>query len=128
MRVSFTKVGAEYTSGREDQISQAVQRAQWHPIPYKMSFSGGEGLKAAIKEFRIPKVSHAADYYDFVSGIPHPEGEFGLLGVRGHYTNGVVDVIFVDFGIGLCPVCMIEHETQLSSNPWLSNSRKGDTP
>ncbi len=93
---NWTKVGEEHTKGKQDQIAKIIERMQWQPIPCEMGIMPGEGIKAAIKQLRIPKVTRVA-----VSSEMAP---YGFLGIEGNYTNGRARICLVDEGIGVTPI------------------------
>lgn len=114
MKRTWTKVGTE-VAGNELEDGASLDRAtvmlaidnlEWRAIPkggtLEAPFMPGEGIKAAIKELRIPKVSHVA--------WSHELAPYGFYGIRGHYTNGDAEVYIVDLGTHLVPVCSDFHE------------------
>ena len=56
-------------------------------------------IRHAIKEFRIPNVSHIAD-----SAKLEP---FGFYGIRGHYENGCGEIFLLDRGTEVVPIVSI---------------------
>ena len=90
MKRTFTNVGKEYTDGKQDEIGAMFERLEWHEIPYTMGMGPGLGIKEAIKQLRIPKVSHVAD--------SHELAPYGLMGVIGHYKNGEARIYLIDIG------------------------------
>lgn len=98
--MEWTKIGIEYTETPEQKkrIEGAISRAEWLDLKDGLSVGlmPGMGIKGAIKEFRIPKVSHVA--------ILHDLAPYGLYGIRGHYKNGEVDIFFVDEGTSIVPI------------------------
>lgn len=93
---NWTQIGqAEgFSKGR---IEAAILNMEWTTIPKTMPMSQGLGIKAAIKELRIPKVSHIADSNQLAP--------YGFYGIRAHYANGDADIYIVDRGSDLIPVC-----------------------
>ena|SRR5271156_1972938 len=110
MQRTWTKVGEEiYTHTLEDgeeradrgRIERAIEAIQWREIPkvgtLEAPFMPGEGIKAAVKQLRIPKVSHVA--------WTNRLAPYGFYGIRGHYKNGQAEIFIVDTGCELVPVC-----------------------
>jgi len=64
----------------------------------------GDGIKAAIKEFKLPRVSHIA--------ISDELSPFGLYGINSHFNNKSIRVFIVDIGVELVPICVIEDEAK----------------
>jgi len=93
----WTQVGIYYTQGKRPMISEAIDHMKWQTIPCDMAFSPGEGIKAAIQHFHIPKVSQVACSHDLAP--------YGLLGIQGHYKNGVSRIYILDIGTQLVPIC-----------------------
>jgi hypothetical protein len=107
---NWTIVGQQDLNGRNtdgaepitrSRIESAIASITWQEIPKHGSISlpamQGEGIKAAIREFRIPKVSHIAYSNDLAP--------YGLLAIRGHYANGTAEIFIADLGTHLVPVC-----------------------
>jgi len=90
MERTWTKVGKHHTHGREEDIGGMIDRLNWKEIPCEMGMMPGEAIKAAIKELRIPKVSHVAN--------SHEMAPYGLLGIKAHYKNGDANIYLVDEG------------------------------
>ena len=97
MKRTWTEVGKVYTEGKQDAISRHIDGMEWQEVPCTVGMAPGEGIKEAIKELRIPKVSHIA--------ISLKMAPLGLYGVRGHYKNGMAQVYMVDSGDVLTPIC-----------------------
>lgn len=93
----WTETGKQHTEGRHDEISSYVADVEWQGIPCTVGMMPGEGIKAVIKELKIPKVTHIA--------VSHELAPFGLYGIRAHYKNGMVEVFVVDTGTELSPIC-----------------------
>jgi len=104
MRTDWTTVGKEYseTDGLRARIRAAVDAMEWHDLrgtgELSAPFMPGEGIKAAIKELRIPKVWRVAWSSDLAP--------YGFYGISGRYRNADVDIYLVDAGTHLTPVCM----------------------
>jgi hypothetical protein len=82
-------------------VVRAIGTVEWQEIPeggtISVAMMPGEGIKEAIKQLRIPKVSHIA--------ISNELAPFGFYGIRGHYKNGDAEVFLVDTGCSITPVC-----------------------
>jgi hypothetical protein len=117
MKIDWMKSGAEYSGTRAKKerllaITDAIDRAEkpiggefdaWLPVPtpdqppLKLGMMQGMGIKAAIKQYRIPNVSHIA-----VSTAGAP---YGLYGIRGNYIkDGPIDIWFMDDGVSLTTI------------------------
>jgi hypothetical protein len=103
MITEWTKTGSEYTKGKEPAIKNIIGRMDWMKLPGKdeaalsIGAMPGLGIQGAIREYRIPKVSHIA--------ISHEMAPYGLYGIRGHYKNADVDIFLVDSGCEIIPIC-----------------------
>ena len=103
-RRDYTNVGkaAGYTGTEEAdaKINAAIERLKWLDVENNREVAAmpGMAIKEAIKQLKIPKVSHYA--------ISHELAPYGLVGIRGHYVNGDVQVYLVDSGGCVTPVCM----------------------
>ena len=106
---TWTKVGEalvgspidEGTILGRDMVCRAIDRLQWLEIPkdgtLEVAAMPGLGIKEAIKELKIPKVSHIA-----ISSALAP---YGFYGIRAHYKNGDAEIFLVDAGSHITPVC-----------------------
>lgn len=90
MERTWTKTGAEHTDGKHDALADAFDALEWQALPIECAMMPGEGIKHAIRSFRIPKVSHVA--------ISHELAPYGLYGIRGHYPNGSAQIYILDRG------------------------------
>lgn len=98
MERTWTEVGEHYSKGaNRKKIERYIEALEWQPVPCTVGMMPGMAIKEAVKEFRIPKVSHIA--------ISHEMAPLGFYGIRGHYANGTGQVYLVDDGISLTPVC-----------------------
>jgi hypothetical protein len=113
MRIDWTKVGKEFTQGKQEQFLKAAQNLDWLELQKGKSLSlpmmQGEGIKGAIKELRLPKVSHIA--YDSIP-VMDCDGEdyYFFYGIHAHYKNADVKVFIIDDGCKLTPVFMEVNE------------------
>jgi len=102
-QIYYTKTGAEHngTDKQKEKLARTIKGLEWLEMPkagesLSLPMMPGEGIKAMIKEFRIPKVSHIA--------ISHEMAPYGFYGIRGHYKNADVDIFVIDEGTLLVPV------------------------
>lgn len=93
---TWTDVGKGYTTGKHAKIGAMFDRMEWQKLPCTMGMMPGEGIKEAIKQLRIPKVSHVAS--------SHELAPYGLLGITGHYKNGCAKVYLIDTGTEVIPI------------------------
>lgn len=105
-KINWTKVGIEYngTDTQKQNLINLFDSAQWLEVKpgLIMSFMTGEGIKAAIKALKLPRVSHVCD----LDGM----GPAALYGIRAHYANAkTVDVFIIDEGYQSIPVCTVVH-------------------
>lgn len=104
----WMKVGAEHSDGEHNRarLGAAFAGLVWQEIPVggslEMPMMQGEGIKAAIRELRLPKVSHVADSNELAP--------YGLYGIRAHYKNGRADVYVIDEGSCLVVVAVDFYE------------------
>ena len=96
MKRTWTNVGKEHTEGKEVELNEIFNRMEWHELPYTMGAMPGMGIKEAIKQFKIPKVSHVATSNELAP--------YGLLGIKAQYKNGNAIIYLVDEGIGVVPI------------------------
>ena len=102
--IYYTQTGSDYnkTESQKKRLAEIIDRLDWLEMPkhgesLSLPMMPGEGIKAMIKEFGIPKVSHMA--------ISHDMAPYGFYGIRGHYKNADVDIFVIDEGSILVPVC-----------------------
>lgn len=106
---TWTQVGAADVIGKRLEgggrvtrpaVERAIEALSWIDVPesdeLSLSMIPGEGIKAAIKELRIPKVTQIA--------ISHDLAPYGLYAIEGNYKNGRAVVYVVDLGSNLIPV------------------------
>ena len=97
MKRTWTEVGEKYTRGKQGDIAVMVERMEWRTLPCEMGMGPGMAIKEAIKAFKIPKVSRVATSNEMAP--------YGLLAVEGHYKNGRAQVLMVDDGVSITPIC-----------------------
>ncbi|KKK93893.1 hypothetical protein LCGC14_2688350 [marine sediment metagenome] len=90
MKRTWTQVGIEHTQDRQEEIAGMIDRLDWQTIPCTMAMMPGEGIKAVIKELRIPNVSHVA--------CSREMAPYGLMGIKARYKNGHATIYLVDEG------------------------------
>ena len=100
---NWLTIGKEYTDTYEKRakILEAVKEVEWFNMPAKgealsLPMMPGEGIKAAIREFRIPKVSRV--------GHGRALAPYGLIAIEGNYSNGQAQIYLMDSGIELIPL------------------------
>lgn len=93
MKRTWTSVGKKHTEGREAEIGEMFNQLKWQKIPCTMAAMPREGIKVAIKELRLPKVSHVAS--------SHELAPYGLMGIKAHYKNGDAIIYIVDEGCSI---------------------------
>jgi len=98
MIIEFIEIGKKHTQGNEEIVKENILSAEWEAVEKGKSypFSQGMAIDEAIKQFRIPKVTHVSLYGVF-SGL-------GLYGIRAHYKDEEVDIFFVDDGVSITPI------------------------
>ncbi len=104
MKINWTEIGAEYSTGEHarEKIIGAYNKMEWLELKDKptMGFMQGNGIKAAIKEFRIPAFA-VADSFELAP--------YGLYGIKANYKdNNRVDILVIDSGDSITPVCANE--------------------
>lgn len=102
MQRTWTQVGKAHNRAT---VERAITSIEWLEIPkggtLEAPMMPGEGIKAAIQQLRIPKVSHVAWSSELAP--------YGFYAIRGHYANGDAEVYIVDMGTHLVPVCSDFH-------------------
>jgi len=109
---TWTQIGREYvpTDKERREITAAIKRLTWRDVAERRQEGAMQamGISEAIKQLRLPKVSHyAADGCVF--------GSYGLYGIRAHYSNGSAEVYVLDYGTGLMPVVTDFHPVEVSA-------------
>lgn len=106
---TWTKVGERLIGTALDEgvifdraaIVRAIRSLEWQEIPKGGTLSApamqGLNISAAIKDLKIPKVSHVAWTNELAP--------YGFYGIRGHYANGDAEIYIMDSGTVLTPVC-----------------------
>lgn len=99
---TWTTVGRKHTRTKTQRgfVAAAIGKLEWQPVPLvdRVPFAAAYALKAAITEFRIPKVSAIA-----VDG-PVIENRYGIYGIEGNFVNGRARVYLLDRGSDLVPL------------------------
>ncbi len=102
-----TAVEHNGTDNQKTRIRRAIGWIEWIAVPKEnepalsLPMMQGEGLKQAIKEYRIPKVSHV--------GYSSELAPYGLLAIRGHYKSETVEIYVIDCGSEIMAVCVDVH-------------------
>ena len=96
MERNWTSVGKEHTENKHDKLDTIFDGMLWQKIPCTMGMMPGEAIKAAIKQLRIPKVSHVS--------CSNELAPYGLEGIIGHYINGEARVYLLDTGTEVIPL------------------------
>jgi len=104
MRIDWMKNANEHngTDQQKATIQKAAADLEWLAMPKKgeslsLPMMPGEGIKAAIVELKIPKVSHIA--------IGNDLAPYGFYGIRASYKNADVEVFLIDAGTYMAPLC-----------------------
>ncbi len=94
MQRTWTSVGSEHNAddSKRARLAAMFDRLEWQELKPDTveAMMPALGIRAAIKELRIPKVSHYA--------ISRELAPYGLYGIRGHFTNGQAEVYLCDEG------------------------------
>lgn len=96
MERTWTSVGKEHTEGKEVELAEIFGRMEWQKLPCTMAAMPGMGIKEAIKQLQIPKVSHVS--------CSNELAPYGLMGIKARYKNGSATIYLVDEGIGVVPI------------------------
>lgn len=100
MRRDYTAIG-EREGYTKEAIDSGILTAQdWQDISVDKSvaFSQGYAITEAIKQFRIPKVTHVSQF-GMIDG-------HSLLGIRAKYKNGLAEIYIADNGLDAIPVAI----------------------
>ena len=100
MKRDYTGIGAEsgYDRGQIDKGIETIDEWQDLAENKTMAFSQGYAVNEAIKTFKIPKVSHVAQF-GMICG-------HGLIGIRAQYQNGTAQIYLANNGCECIPVAM----------------------
>lgn len=100
MNINWTQTGVPIMQDEgisQEHVQRVIDSLEWQEIPKAGSLSlpmgPGLAIKAAIKEFQMPKVSHVA--------VANDLAPYGFYGIRAHYSNGDADVFVLDLGTEL---------------------------
>jgi hypothetical protein len=111
--VEYPAIGKAYTTTdvQRAQLQSVIDRLEWSETQKSkdVPFSQGYAIKAAIKEFQIPKVSAFA--YNGVLG------NYSILGIEGNYTNGRVRLYFLDRGSDVIAVAADPQDALAAADP-----------
>lgn len=110
MERTWTQVGEEETQGKRTRYARMIERLKWQALPLKkVGMMPAECIKTAIRELRLPKVSHIA--------ITNEAAPYGLYGIRAHYSNGMAQVYILDRGSDALPIASDFEEATVSVAP-----------
>lgn len=121
MKRNWTTVGAEYHEGEtrfgesRSRVERAIAKLKWKPVPDSLPMMPGLGIKAAIKELRLPKVSKVAinGYLQMPDG---PESaHYAIYGIEANYANGRARIYVLDTGTGLVVLASDFWEKELAA-------------
>ena len=104
---SWLNVGAPtYTDGEfvledgralnQSILVSAIFRLDWREPAGEYPMMVADALTALVRELRIPRV--------YAVAYSHELAPYGLLAVRGHYTNGDATIVAIDQGHCITPV------------------------
>lgn len=82
-----------------DMVVKAIENLEWQEVPnhgLEMGIAEAMAIETAIRDYKIPKVSHVATSPDLAP--------WGFYGIRGHYSNGVAEIYILDLGSQLATV------------------------
>jgi hypothetical protein len=104
MNRTWTETGKKEGFDRT-RVEAAIRLMNWREIPkggsVEVPMMPGDGIKAAIQQLRIPKVSHIAWSSELAP--------YGFYAIRGHYSNGSAEIYIADMGTHLTPLCSDFH-------------------
>lgn len=98
--MTFTEIAKAYSQDRQGRIIEHCEAMEWQeltPAGLTLPMMPGEGIKAAIRELRLPRVSHVA--------YSHDMAPYGLYGAKCRYSNGPAEVYLLDIGIEILVLC-----------------------
>jgi len=109
MERNWTTKGTEHngTPDQKEKLGRMFDNLEWHDKPVTMGMMQAEGIKVAIESLKIPKVSHVATSNEMAP--------YGLLAVRGHFSNGWANVYFCDEGSKLVVLASDFHPTPVAA-------------
>lgn len=94
MERTWTSVGSDHNGddSKRARLAAIFDRLEWQELKPDTveAMMPALGIRAAIEELRIPKVSHYA--------ISNELAPYGLYAIRGHYKNGRADIFLCDEG------------------------------
>lgn len=93
MTRTWTRIGEAHSQDQHAQLGAILDGLTWRAIPpggAEVAAMPGLAMRAAIRELRLPQVSHYA--------ISHDLAPYGLYGLRAHYQDGTANVYLVDDG------------------------------
>jgi hypothetical protein len=106
-KIEFTEVGKEFlrTDADTQKVLKEAKELKWQSIAdgLTVGMMPGMGIKAAIKEFGIPKVDEVAIGGGFGLSC-EPSAGFGFYGIHGHYKNADVKIYILDDGVSCTPL------------------------
>ena len=100
---NFTAIGQQFTVNKTDQWDAQFQRMAWESVPCKLPMMQGEGIKAMVKQLKLPapvKVAWSATH-------PAQDG-YALLATEHQTKKQHFQVFAVDTGDSLTPIAMVE--------------------
>lgn len=101
MQRSYTSVGAPIIEVNKPGYIEAMQALVWHEVGSEsfrlnISWSTGELVKAAAKDFKLGCITHVGEIVT--------EVRYTLIGIRNRFSNGVANIYFVDRGHDAVPL------------------------
>lgn len=97
----FTKVAEAYSQDIQGLITHWCDQMEWQemlpPPGLSVGMMPGLGIKAAIQQLRLPKVSHVA--------ISNAMAPYGLCGIRCRYKDGPAEIFLLDIGTEVKVLC-----------------------
>jgi hypothetical protein len=93
MKRTWTKIAAkDFTDGNHPKYEHLFNKLKWEKweIGKSLPFVPRTAIKIAVKELKIPRVTHYAISRDMVP--------YNLYGIRGLFSNGIVKAYILDTG------------------------------
>ena len=123
LKTDFFNVGKEFLQTEEDTKTVMNEKTglQWIPLQGTLTlpFSQGEGIKSAIRDLNLPKVSKIS--YGGGFGLScEPSAGYGFYGIEANYKDCTIRVFLLDTGCSITPLFADHYNRQILPSDYVN--------
>ncbi len=116
--INWTTAGKQYTEGKEDELTEAFKRVEWHSVDIGRTV----GLMPAMA---IEEIIRQMNRKPLRYAISRDVAPYGLLGVEFEYKNAIVKSFWIDDGYNA--ICLASEPEYKENVVWNRSFESGDS-